>query len=189
MSGDAEDKQGLLRRRVPRKWLTATVAALIIVIAIIAVTLVLVDRSHDQARRAAQVSATSTPTVTSPYDLTELPAATDLGKVKDAAFVSIFVPNKEGKLTSYGVTSELPAARALSQAIQGAKEVTPDVAATLSGATGTAGAISTVTFVFEGRETLTFTLDLDHGLIGRQGKVWRPEGDLKALVAAAVAGP
>jgi len=37
--------------------------------------------------------------------------------------------------------------------------------------------------------TLTFTLDLDHGLIGRDGQVWKTAGDLKSLVAAVTAGP
>ena len=112
-----------------------------------------------------------------------------MGSVKDASFVSIYVPNKAGRLTSYGISSDLPAAQTLSEAIEKAKEVPADVATTLTAATGTAGTTSTITFVFEGRKTLTFTLDLDHGLIGREGKVWRPEGDLKTLVANAVAGP
>jgi uncharacterized protein YpmB len=189
MSGDAADNGNVFGRRVSRKWLAATVAALIVVMAIVVVTVVLVNRSHDQARQAAQTSATSAPSVTSPYDLTELPAATDLGEVKDAAFISVFVPNSDGKLTSYGISSGRPATQALSRAVERAEKVTPDVAATLIGAAGQASATSTLTFVFASRDTLTFTLDLEHSLIGRQGQVWRPDGDLKTLIAEAIAGP
>ena len=158
--------------------------------AAIVATVLLVDRSHDNARRAAAIAATSTSGVTSPYDLTELPAGTDLDVVEKAAFVSIFVPNGSGTFTSYGVHSDLPAAQALTKAIQDADEVGADSGASVTGTTtADATATSTITFVLPTRETLTFTLDLEQGLVARGGQVWRPKGDLKALVEAATVNP
>jgi hypothetical protein len=189
MSGLGSDERRPANRYISTKWIIAGGVALVVVLAAIAVTVVLIDRSHDRARRAAEEAATSASAVASPYDLTERPSETNLAEIKNAAFVSILVPNKAGKLTSYGVDSDLQVAQTLAKAIESAEEVTPDVAATLDGSTDTPGVTTTITFVFSSRETLTFTLDLDHGLIGRGAQVWRPDGDLKALVAAAITSP
>jgi hypothetical protein len=171
---------------VPLKWVLVTAIAIVAVMAAIVVAVLLVDRSRDEERRAAAFAATSTTGVTSPYDLTELPAETDLDVVEDAAFISISVPSESGAPTSYGISSDLPAAQALMEAIKDADEVDPDVAAP---ALGVEASESTVTFVFPTRETLTFVVDLEQGFIARAGTLWQPDGDLEALVAAAVAGP
>ena len=100
--------------------------------------------------------------------------------------MSIYVPNESGTLTSYGVSSDLPATQALSEAIRKADEVGADEAAATLGAKA---ADSTITFVLPSRDTLTFALYLEQGMIARGSQVWRPDGDLKALVEAAIAGP
>ena len=190
MQRNASEKQALLKRSVPLKWVLVAAIALIVVMAAIVVTVLLVDRSRDDERRAAAAAATSTTGITSPYDLAELPADTDLDVVDDAAFVSIFVPNESGTLTSYGVSAAVTAARALIEAIKDADEVDAATAAAVTGATteGTATA-STITFVFATRDTLTFVVDLQQGLIARGNRAWKTDGDLRGLVEAATAGP
>jgi hypothetical protein len=190
VSGNKSEGRAFFARSVPLKWVLISALALVVVMAAIVVAVFLVDRSHDNARRAAASAATSTTGVTSPYDLTELPADTDLDVIGSAAFVSIYVPNESGTLTSYGISSDLPAAQAITKAVLEAKEMDAETAASATGATtgGTTGA-STMTFVLPTRETLTFGLNLEQGLIVRGSQTWRPNGDLKALVEAAVAGP
>jgi hypothetical protein len=185
VSDKATEDRGFLTKTVSLKWVLIGVGALVIVMAAIIVTVLLVDRHRDNDRRAAAAAATSTTEVTSPYDLTEMPVDTNLDVVEDAAFVSIYVPNESGKLTSYGISSGLPAAEALTKAIKRADKVDGVVA------TATAGGadVSTITFVFPTRDTLTFTLDIERGLIARGDQAWRPDGDLAALVKAATAGP
>jgi hypothetical protein len=188
MSADAAKGPGFFGRSASRRSLLLMVAALIVVIAVIVVVVVLVDRSNDQSRRAALADDTEATAVTSPYDMTELTGDTNLNVVSKAAFISILVPNDSGTLTSYGVSSDLAAAQALSQAIAGAEEVDAQLAASMTSTTGAGGA-STITFVLASRETLTFTLAIDQGLIARSGKAWRPDGDLTALVQAAIKAP
>jgi len=186
MSGDVQEKQGLFSRTVPHGWVLTVVGALVLAMAVIAVTLVLVDRDRDRDRRALADAATSTTGVTSPYDLTELPADTDIDAIEDAAFVSIFVPNENGMLTSYGLNADLPIARALIDAVQEADKVDPDVAAS---ELGSRMGEARIAFVLPTRDTMTFVLWMEEGMIGRGDSVWRPEGDLRALVDTAVAGP
>lgn len=192
MSENGSEGQGFFARKLPVKWFFLVVIVLVVVMAAAIVTLLLVDRSQDDARREA-AAATSTSGVTSPYDLTELPPDTELDVTEDASFVSIFVPNDTGSMTSYAISSELTAAQALIEAIQGGDEVdvetTPTVAGATAGASESSAVTSTITFVFPSRDTLTFTLDLDGGLIARAGQAWRPDGDLRALVETAIAGP
>jgi hypothetical protein len=167
---------------VSRKWIVIIAVLAIGFIAAVTVVAILVDRDRDEARRAAAIAATSTTGVTSPYDLTELPADTDLDVVEDAAFISILVANAEGKPTSYGVSADLPAAQALTASVRHADEVDAEE-------TGGGGNADTLAFVLPSRETLTFTLDLDRGLVSRGGRVWRPDGDLRALIESAVTTP
>lgn len=171
----------------------ALVTALLVAAAVVAVVL---DRNRDAERRDALSAATSTAGATSPYDLTEMPPATGIEVIAGASFVSIFVPNQAGTPTSYGVSADVPAARALIDAILDAEEVDlADVTAPAGSAPETSagpagGSFSpTVTFVLPTRETLAFLLDLDQGVISRGERAWRPAGDLRALVAAALAGP
>jgi hypothetical protein len=194
-----------------RRWIVIIAVLALDLIIAIAVVAILLDRERDEARRAAAIAATSTTGVSSPYDFTELPDEVDLDVIEDASFVSILVPNETGELTSYGVSMDLPAAKALADAVRDADEVDAETAASVleNGAmsegapstdpagAGTTGTDSTgarvadaaLTFVLPGRETLTFLMDLDQGLIAREGRAWQVDGDLRALVLAATASP
>jgi hypothetical protein len=184
---------------VSRKWVIVTavvVAALIIAIAVVAIVL---DRERDEARRAAATAATSTTGISSPYDFVELPDDEDLDAVEAASLVSILVADEDGKLTSYGVSTGLPAARALSDAVRDAQEVDAETVSEMSGpgstsAEGAGGdadstASATITFVLPSREILTFLADLDTGLLARGDSAWQIDGDLRALVEAAISSP
>lgn len=186
MSPTDPEEQGFFARSVPMRWLLATVLCLLVIMAIIIVVLVLDDRGNDEVRRAEAAAATSTTDATSPYDLTELPIGADRDAVEDAAFVSIFTPDETGKLTSYGISSELPIARQLIEAVKKADEVDPGDA---SAALGSKAAESTITFVLPTRETVTFALYLDQGMIARGAEVWRPDSDFATLVETAISGP
>lgn len=193
MSGASAKREDFFKRRVPLKGVFILVAATAVIMVAIVVVLVLVDRDRDEARRLAAAAATSTTAVTSPYDFSELPDDSDLEALQNAAFVSILIANDQGAPTSYGISSELPDARALSEAIRNADELDSDEAAALAAAfadAATAGdrATSTITFVFADRGTLTFFLDLDDGVVARGEHVWQASGDLRALVEAALAG-
>jgi hypothetical protein len=187
MPAGTSEKQGLFSRSVSLKWVLVMAAALVVIMAAIVVAVVLVDRSQDRAdREAAQAATATTSGVASPYDLVELPVEAGLDSIEDAAFVSIYLPNEDGTLTSYGISADLPATQALSEAIRKADDVGDDEAAA---ALGAKAADSTITFVLPSRDTLTFALYLEQGMIARGSQVWRPDGDLKALVEAAVAKP
>lgn len=172
-------------RVVPLRW--RVLGAVILVVAIAAtVTVLLLERGREEGQGPLFQTTASDTLVTSPYDLSELPPDTDLERVEEAALVSVFVPDENGTLTSYGMRADLSAARALIMAVRDAEEIDPDVAAAqLSGKAPE----SRLTFVFPSRETLTFALYLDQGLIARDTGVWRPKGDLQTLVRAATAGP
>jgi hypothetical protein len=189
-----------------RKWMIIIAVLVLDLIIAIAVIAFVLDRERDEARRAAAVAATSTTDVSSPYDFTELPDEVDLDVIEDASFLSILVPNGIGELTSYGVSMDLPAAKALADAVRDADEVDAETAATIAGTastggegtgTGTTGTDPTsagvagaaLTFVLPSRETLTFLMDLEHGLVAREGRAWQVDGDLRALVQAATASP
>ena len=192
MSQETADGQGSVRRSVQLKWVIIALIVAAVVVAVILVSLLLVDRQHDSERRAVDEAAAAVTEVTSPYDFSELPAESDPGDVESASFISILLADDSGQLTSYGIDSDLPAAQALSEAIRTADEVDAAALATSTTVSDTssgadAAAVSTVTFVFPDRGTLTFDLYLDPGLIARGDRVWRVDGDLKALVAAAVA--
>jgi hypothetical protein len=182
VSKNGSEEQGFFARRFSAKWLLLGTFLLVAVMVSIVVTLLLVDRSRDEARRAAVSYNTTATNVTSPYDFAELPAETDLDVVADAAFVSIFVPNDTGTMTSYAISLERPEAQALVAAIRDSDEAGVD-------ASGDAALTPTITFVFPNRDILTFTLDLEQGLIARSGQSWHPAGPLRALVEAATAKP
>ncbi len=81
--------------------------------------------------------------------------------------------------------------RALIDAVGDAKPLKPDDPAAAS-ATTTGSApeaapelASTITFVLSSRQTVTFELDLPGGLLYREGRAFRPDGDVVALVEAA----
>ena len=159
---------------------------LVILIAVLIAAAILFVIAHEQSRknaqRAAADDATSTTTVTSPYDMTEVSGKLAFNILDSTTFISILVPNDEGKLTSYMADASGSAAKALIQAVRGSSEVKPAPAA--GGSTA-----STLTFVLPSRQIVTFTLDLSAGLLYRQGQAWQPKGDLKTLVQAATTAP
>jgi hypothetical protein len=86
----------------------------------------------------------------------------------------------------------MPAAEALKHAVMRASAVDSDAMSPLSPATSSApdDAVligSTLTFVFPDRGKLTFDLYVEQGLVARGDKAWAVDGDLAALIAAAVA--
>ncbi len=121
-------------------------------------------------------TVSSSPVVTSPYDLVEADAAVDLGTLTDAKFASLLLDGGEG-LTSYMIAAGQPSFLALAEAVASAEKV--------DGPTPATG--STLTFVMEDRVTVTFDLDVGAGVVGREGAVWRPNDDLAALVGAITA--
>jgi hypothetical protein len=182
---DHPDQGASSARAVTPRWVVAG-AVIILVVVAATVTVLLLDRDREGERRSASDAVASGTLVTSPYDLIELPANAKLDRVDKAVLVSVFVPNESGALTSYGMRADLPDAQALMNAVKDADEVDPDVAAA---ELGSKAAESRLTFVFPSRETLTFALYLDQGLIARDTTVWRPDGDLRALIQAATTGP
>lgn len=186
MSPKEPGENAFLSRTVSLKWLLATVIGLLVIMAVVIVALVVSDRNDDEARRAEAAAATSTTGAASPYDLHELPVGADRGAVEEAAFVSIFTPDATGKLTSYGISSDLPVAKDLIEAVKEADEVEPDVVAS---ELGSKAAESTITFVLPTRDTMTFALYMDQGMIARGAQVWRPDGDFAGLVQTAISGP
>jgi hypothetical protein len=166
-------------------------AALVVVVVVVVV--VIVATRNDKPENSTLGDESATTLVTSPFDMIEVPDDVDVDLVSKASFVSILVPNESGSLTSYSVNSGVPAAQALIEAVAGGEEVDQKQAASVTASTipvesGTSGT-ATITFVFASRETITFALALDEGLIARGGKAWKPKGDLKALVQAAIKAP
>jgi hypothetical protein len=139
-------------------------------------------QSRNKARRAAEEAASSTTSVTSPYDMAEVSGELDLDILDSSTFVSILVPNAEGKPTSYMADANGTAAKALIQAVRDAVEMKAAPAPDSSGA-------STLTFVLPSRQTITFTLDVAAGLLYRQDQAWRPKSDLGVLIQAATTAP
>lgn len=166
-------------------------AGLVVAIAVVAIV---IDRQRDGNERTSAI-ATSTTGISSPYDFVELPEDVELETLEEASFVSILVEDDSGMLTSYGVSAGLPATQALMESFSRAEELDAEAGADLatSGSTSEGGAgntatspRTTITFVLPGREILTFTVDLDTGLVVRAGRAWQVEGDLGALVEAAI---
>ncbi len=193
MSEPSANKGAFFKRRVPLKGVLALVAAMLVIMVAIVVVLVLVDHDRDEARRLAAAAATTSTVMTSPYDFSELPDNTNLEALENATMVSIWIADGHDAPTGYGLSSDLPAAQALSAAIRHADELGSDEAAPLTAAFADAAAAgeaatSTITFLFADRGTLTFFLDLDQGVVARGERVWRAVGDLRALLDVALAG-
>jgi len=167
---------------VTRRSILITAIAVIIAAAILFV--IAHEQSRNNARRAAD-EATTTTGVTSPYDMTEISEKLDLDILENSSFVSILVPNTDGKPTSYMADADGSAAKALIQAVRDAIEMKSAPSASSFGET----IASTLTFVLPARQTVTFTLDIDAGLLYRQSQAWRPKGDLRALITAATTPP
>ena len=181
------------RQPLSKRTLLILAAALVIVV-IVVVVVVLTTTGGDENDGTTPTDDSAATLVTSPYDMIELPDM-PLDVVEKTSFISILVPDAGGTLTSYGVRADLPAAQALISAVEDADQVDEQQAAAVTATTvpltqgGSSTATATITFVFASRETLTFALDLDGGLIARESKAWRPKGDLRALVEAAIKAP
>jgi hypothetical protein len=195
MPGD-KTKSASVKTRKPLSRRTLLLGAVVFVVIIVVVVVVVVLTTGGDKQDGAALGDESTATlVTSPYDMIELPGGMSLDVVAKTSFISILVPDGKGSLTSYSVKSDLPAAQALINAVIDAKEVDEKLAAAVTATTvpltsgDSSTATATITFVFASRETLTFALDLGQGLIARESQAWRPEGDLKALVDAAIKAP
>jgi hypothetical protein len=160
----------------------------VVLIVAIAVLAVILDAQRDEARRALATAATSTTGVSSPYDFVELPDDTELDRLGEASLVSILLTDEEGRLTSYGLSTALPAARALTAAVGDAEKIDAATAEEIvqSGDEAVSGFKATIIFVLPDREILTFLVDLNRGIVARGGSVWRVSGDLRALVETAV---
>ena len=161
---------------------------LIVVIAVIiaaAVLFVLARQGPGNGRTDADdEGVASAGGVTSPYDLTEVGGELDFDVLEDSTFVSILTTNSEGKPTSYMADAAGGPAQALIQAVRKADKIdTPPSTAAAQ------DMVATLTFVLPSRLTVTFALDLDEGLIWREGIAWRPEGDLASLIQAATTAP
>jgi hypothetical protein len=181
--------------RVQAKWLLFAVAGLVVLVVVVLLAVLLPGRDDADSSLASDEGDSGETLVTSPYDFFELPAGAEPRDVEDASYVSILLVNESGQLTSYGLSSEMSEARALSDAVLEAEEADEEILSSLTTAPEPVsgeedGLGSTLTFVFPDRTTLTFDLFVDHGLIARDDRVWLVEGDLRFLVeAAATAGP
>lgn len=183
------DKEPAAVHSVGRRWLAVTAAAAVIVVAVVLIV-VLVD--DEGAVSPATADSGAVTEVTSPYDFSELPEDSGPPQVENASYVSILLADEAGQVTAYGLNSNMSAAEALKQAVLGAGKADFDLvtsimatASTVSGEDATIG--STLTFVFPEREKLTFDLYVEQGLIARGRRAWRVDGDLAALIEAAVA--
>ncbi len=171
-----------------RSRLLMTTGILLAVAAVIVVVVLLVtgggDETDDTSGPGTDIGITN---ITSPYDVHELPADSDLGDVESATLVSISLVTTEGGVAYYGLSSDTEPAQALIKAVADAKELeATEVSTTEAGAEGTPAAVSTLTFLLPDRGTLTFDLDTGQGTITRNGQAWQVEGDLAALIDAAV---
>jgi hypothetical protein len=181
----AKDSGG---RGARQRRLILLVAGLLIIAAVVIVIVVAVR--HDSVTDTTQDSGGSATAITSPYDLHELPAGTAPGDVQNASLVSISLPGIGGASDYYGISADNPAAKALIQAVAGADQVDSSEAPTITvldtTTSGAPASAATLTFLFPDRSTLAFDLYVEQGLIGRGGHFWRVDGDLAALVQAAV---
>ncbi len=171
-----------------RSRLIMTTGILLAVAAVIVVVVLLVtgggDETDDTSGPGTDIGITN---ITSPYDVHELPADTDLGDVEDATLVSISLVTTGGGAAYYGLSSDTEPAQALIKAVADAKALeAAEVSTTQAGAEGAPPAVSTLTFLLPDRGTLTFDLDTGQGIITRDGQAWRVEGNLAALIDAAV---
>lgn len=172
-------KTNVTKRRVA----AAVVVAVVIIVAII---VVIMTCGGDEGSMA-QKGATST-TRTTLRELTESAAATNLDSLSKATLVSIYLPSATGRPTSYGLSPKLAPVKNLIDAMKAAKETSTGTSVSSTTTATSSGKYSSqpaITFVLKDRTTMTFTLDLDNGQFSRNGKTWKVNGDLKALITAA----
>ena len=116
-------KQDFFKRSVPLKWVFVLVAAMVVIMVAIVVVLVLVDRDRDEARRWRPPAVTSSTVVTSPYDFAEMPCRHGPWRAGRRRLRQPPDRQRPGAPTSYGISSDRPAAQALSEAIRQRRRV------------------------------------------------------------------
>lgn len=173
-------------------------AAVVVFASVLVIAVIAIDQMRDSAQRSGGTAATLPSGISSPYDMAELRGELDLNRLMDTSFVSILVLDSGGRLTSYMTDADGTAAKALIEAVRSSKQVEPadlsasaetNAPATVAQGAAATGLVPTLTFVLPSRQTVTFTLDLRHGLLFRESGAWRPEGDLRALISAATTAP
>jgi hypothetical protein len=177
-------------RQKRRLWVAIGLAAGMTVVVAVLLT-VLLWPDGEKGRSGSNDGSGDVTQVTSPYDLHEASAETGPSDVKSASLVSISLTAKDGKSNYYGLSANTVAAKALIKAVSGADEVGAAEVVTTTTAPGTApvsttSALSSLTFLFPDRSTLAFDLYVEQGIVGRSGHFWRVDGDLVALIEAAV---
>lgn len=160
------------------------------VVAAVVILIVLAGRPGAGDDSTTGSTAGSGVVVTSPYDFSELPTDEGPAAAAKADYVSILLVEGQDQLTSYGLKNTIPAAQALIQAVVKANEVDdPATTVTTEGSVSGQSEIlnSSLTFRFEDMSTLTFDLYPNDGLIARDGRAWKVQGDLDALIEDAIA--
>jgi len=172
--GAASPKQSRAARQLR---LLVLLGVLLVVVAVILVVVAVVGR--DDSTVTTQTTQTDDVTlVTSPYDLHELPEGTKPSEVKNATLVSISRPNDTGGTDYYSLSSDTDAAKAIIDAVSKAESVEAAQAEPTE---------TTLTFLFDDRSTLLFEVYLEADIVGRAGEYWLADGDLSALIDAAIA--
>ena len=176
-----------------RRWMLI-ITTIVVVVAAVVIAVAAMDQSRGEAPQGAATSGSAS-NMTSPYDLTEISGDLDLDIIEDTSFISILILNTEGRPTSYMADADGAAATALTKAVRGAKQVKSrdltgsSTTVMTTGGETIAGTTPTLTFVLPTRQTVTFAMDLEHGLLWRQGQAWRPDGELRTLIGAAITAP
>lgn len=166
-----------------------TTVGLMLALAIVIVAALVATRGGAPDHPAA-TSTSLAPVVTSPYDFTEADTPMDFTKFRDAKFISLTLESPAG-LKSYLLGRASAGFDALTAALATAPEVTTAGSVTAAGSATTAGPPpSTIpdeirpslTVVMADHTTYTFSLDVAAGLLVRNGRSWKFEGDLKTLL-------
>lgn len=176
-------------RKERQKRLLVVGAILLAVVAVVVVVVLLVGGGDEGDTSDNGATGDSGTDITSPYDVYEMPADTDIGEVQQATLVSIAVMNAGGALDYFGLSSDTEPAQALMQAVADANELDADeVPAAVSEAAAATPVEEgpSITFLLPDRGTLAFGLYADEGIVTREGRFWLVENDLSALITAAV---
>jgi hypothetical protein len=178
-----------------------TTVGLMLALAIVIVAVLVATRGGAPDHPAA-TSTSLAPAVTSPYDFTEADTPVDFTKFRDAKFISLTLETPAGP-KSYLLARSSAGFDTLTAALATATEVTATGSGTATGSDTTAGSVGaggpatmagppsgttpdeippSLTVVMADRTTFTFALDVAAGLMVRNRRAWKLEGDLKTLL-------
>lgn len=177
------------RARKARQARLLVLAAILLAVAVVVVVVVLLVSQGDDGDASSNGAGDGIGTdVTSPYDVHELPADTGPGNAREATLVSIALMNESGTVDYYGLSSDTEPAEALMKAAADADEIESSEvpAEAFAAAADSSTPLPTITFLFEDRGTLAFDLYIEQDIIARGGRFWQVDGDLSALIDAAV---